>query len=285
MSLHGFLVLALTVPASIAAAVVLLILQVVAPGIEGLTLGVGALASAGVFILATYAARRLLDRRSFVSLGFTIDRHTLPDVIVGFLIPFAMLGFVFALAWAFGWIQWQGWAWEEQPAGSIVVGLATGLALFVLVAISEETLSRGYHLQNLAESLGLPAGWILSSLIFASMHALNPGFGLPAWLGLIFAGLFLATGWLRTRRLWLSIGLHVGWNFFEGSFFGFPVSGLQIFQLMNHRLSGPAWATGGPFGPEAGAIVLPGLLLGTALVWIYTRGRTEAPGTNLPLSG
>jgi membrane protease YdiL (CAAX protease family) len=143
--------------------------------------------------------------------------------------------------------------------------------MFAVVGFAEETLSRGYHLQNLAEAIGLPRAWLLSSIIFSALHVFNPGFSLQAGIGLVLAGLFLATGWIRTGRLWLSIGLHLGWNFFEGTVFGFAVSGLDLFRLMRHRIEGPEWVTGGGFGPEAGAVVLPGLLLGSALVWLYTR--------------
>jgi membrane protease YdiL (CAAX protease family) len=271
------LVLGLTVPVSVVGAVALLAAQWVVRDVETLSTAVAAIANTAVFILATFLARRFLDRRTFRSLGFNLDQHTLPDLIVGILIPLPMLGLVLALEVAMGWVHWQAWAWQVSPPLVVSAGLAGGLGLFVLVGLSEETLSRGYHLQNLAESMGLPGAWILSSVIFASLHAFNPGFGLQAAVGLVLAGLFLATGWIRTRRLWLSIGLHIGWNFFEGTFFGFEVSGLHLFRLMQHTVDGPAWVTGGPFGPEAGAVLLPGLLLGTALVWVYTRSRISVP--------
>jgi hypothetical protein len=114
-------------------------------------------------------------------------------------------------------------------------------------------------------------------VIFALLHIFNPGAGPAAILGLVFAGYFLAFGWLRTGRLWLSIGLHIGWNFFEGTVFGFQVSGLDLFTLMRHTVSGPAWATGGSFGPEAGAIIIPAYILGVALILAYTRLRRRTP--------
>lgn len=265
--------IALTLPLALLAAVAILLLQGFIQDIEGLSTWIGTLASGAAFFLATYLARRVLDRRSFLSLGFGLDRHTLPDLIIGFLIPLPMIALVFALESSMGWVSWEGWAWNGLTTAQVVVGLAGGLAMFVIVGLTEETLSRGYHLQNLAEAIGLPRAWVLSSAIFAALHALNPGFGLQAGVGLLLAGLFLATGWVRTGRLWLSIGLHIGWNFFEGTVFGFTVSGLDLFRLMRHRIEGPEWATGGGFGPEAGAVVLPGLLLGSGLVWLYTRRR------------
>jgi membrane protease YdiL (CAAX protease family) len=88
---------------------------------------------------------------------------------------------------------------------------------------------------------------------------------------LIGAGLFLAFGYLRTRQLWLPIGLHIGWNFFEGPVFGFAVSGTGSFTLIRQVPTGPDLLTGGAFGPEAGLIVIPALLLGGLLIYWYTR--------------
>lgn len=271
--LHGFLVLSLSVPVTLVAVLFLFLIGLVVDVDNNALMGVSSAASAIAFVAGTFLARRFLDRRSFFSLGFALDRHTLPDLIIGFLIPLPMLGSVFLLESALGWVEWQGWAWQSLTAGQVVVGLAGGLAMFVAVGIAEETLSRGYHLQNLAESLGLPAALLLSSALFSLLHLGNPGFTAMAGAGLVLAGLFLASGWIRTRQLWLSIGLHTGWNFFEGTFFGFAVSGLDLFRLMRHEVIGPEWVTGGGFGPEAGVIMLPALVLGTALVWVYTRGR------------
>jgi membrane protease YdiL (CAAX protease family) len=93
-----------------------------------------------------------------------------------------------------------------------------------------------------------------------------------SFIGLVAAGLFLAYAYVITRQLWLPIGLHIGWNFFEGNVFGFPVSGLETFKLITLRVHGPELWTGGAFGPEAGLIVFPALLLGLGLMagYVYT---------------
>jgi membrane protease YdiL (CAAX protease family) len=106
-------------------------------------------------------------------------------------------------------------------------------------------------------------------------HSFNPNLSWQAFLGLFLSGLFLAYGYLRTRQLWLPIGLHLGWNFFEGNVFGFPVSGQYFYQLIRQTVSGPDIITGGAFGPEGGLILLPALLLGTVGIFWYTRNRNR----------
>jgi membrane protease YdiL (CAAX protease family) len=102
----------------------------------------------------------------------------------------------------------------------------------------------------------------------------NPNFSFNALLGLFISGLFLAYGYLATRQLWLSIGLHIGWNFFEGTVLGFEVSGVTGWpRLIYQTVIGNPFITGGKFGPEAGLILLPGIILGFLLVYLYTKTR------------
>ncbi len=179
--------------------------------------------------LSVWIARRLFDRRSFVSLGLQLDPLALPDVVVGFLIAGVMMGVIYAIEAAAGWLRFDGWAWQTLPAGTVALGLFSGLVAFTLVGFQEELLHRGYILQNVRDGMDLRWGLLLSSGIFALMHLGNPN---ATWYsilpGLTAAGFFLAFGWVRTRQLWLPIGVHIGWNFFEGIVFGFPVSGIDV---------------------------------------------------------
>jgi len=227
--------------------------------------------------LSVWIARRLLDRRSFVSLGLRLDHRAPADVLAGFLIAGVIMGAIYALEAGAGWLRFEGWAWQTIPAGKVVLGLLSGLLGFALVGFYEELLYRGYHLQNIRDGMGLRWGLLLSAVSFAVSHLSNPN---VTWystlLGLLAAGYFLAYGWVRTRQLWLSIGVHIGWNFFEGHVFGFPVSGIGVVGLIRQTPTGAAAVTGGPFGPEAGLIILPALALGIGLIWLFTRGRLSA---------
>jgi membrane protease YdiL (CAAX protease family) len=228
--------------------------------------------------ISVFLARKFLDRRSIKSLGLKTNLRALWDLLVGIGIAAAMMAFIYALEWAFGWLSFEGFAWQNQSMDAVLIGTLEMLLVFILVGWEEELLSRGYHLQNLAAGINLTWGVILSSLIFALMHLGNPNVSVMAVLGLITAGFFLAFGYLRTRQLWLPIGLHIGWNFFEGTVFGFQVSGLDIYRLVEQTVQGPHIFTGGEFGPEAGLILIPGLALGVALIYFYSRIRNKEQG-------
>ncbi|MFZ5821625.1 MAG: CPBP family intramembrane glutamic endopeptidase [Chloroflexota bacterium] len=220
---------------------------------------------------SVFLAVRLLDRRPVAAIGLELDRWVGVDILAGIVITFFMMGSIFAIQLALGWLTFEGFAWQTDPLQTVLVNTLGTFVIFLFVGWSEELLSRGYHLQTLASGLNLSWGVVISSAVFGLLHLGNPN---ATWLGaagIFLAGLFLAYGYLATRQLWLSIGLHIGWNFFEGVGFGFPVSGLDIYRLARITVAGPELWTGGAFGPEAGLVVLPGLLLGAILVFLYAK--------------
>ena len=220
---------------------------------------------------ATFLARRFLDKRSIVSLGLTTGPKFLIDIFIGIIIAFFQLGLVFIIEIGMGWTIFSGFAWQTEPISAVLSGLGLWLGVFIIVGWQEELLSRGYHLQSMESGLNLFWAVIISSSIFGSLHIFNPGATWVSTIGIILAGLFLALPYLITRQLWISIGLHIGWNFSEGVVFGFPVSGTESFRLLRHSVGGPVLWTGGDFGPEAGLLIIPGLLLGTLLILAYTK--------------
>lgn len=220
--------------------------------------------------ISVYLARRWLDRRSFLDLGLHWDALAVRELFLGFGLTGVMFVVIYLLELVFGWLQFEAFSWQEQPLSVVLQGTLIMLLAYIFTGWGEELLFRGYWLQNLIESSSIFWGVVISSTIFALAHLLNPNPSLGAVLGLIAGGLFFAYAYLRTRRLWLPVGIHIGWNFFEGVVFGFQVSGTQPFRLIQQTVSGPEVITGGAFGPEAGLILLPALLLGLIAIYIYT---------------
>jgi len=240
----------------------------------------GQVAELIAFTASIFLARLFLDRRSIASMGLRLDRRVWKDILAGIGITFIMMALVFAAMSAAGWLTFEGFAWEAEPIQQVLGGTFGFLGIFILVGWNEELLSRGYHLQTLASGANLFWGVLLSSAVFGALHLGNPNATWVSAAGIFFAGLFLAYGYLRTGQLWLSISLHIGWNFFEGVVFGFPVSGLDIYPLTRIQVQGPGMWTGGAFGPEAGLVILPALLTGAGLIFWHTRNRrAKGPDT------
>lgn len=226
--------------------------------------------SAVGFTLITWMVRQRIDRRSFASLGLEIKRTSWQDLGFGVLLGAGLMGLIFVSQLAIGWLVVEGTAFDIG-IGEAATRIMAALILMILVGYYEELVFRGYILQNLIEGSGLVWALLISSILFGGLHLINPnatGFSLASITG---AGLLMAYGWIATGRLWLPIGLHIAWNFFQGAVFGFPVSGIPIEGLLHIQDVGPAWLTGGEFGPEGGLIVLPAMALGALGIWWYQR--------------
>jgi hypothetical protein len=167
-----------------------------------------------------------------------------------------------------------------------ITGVSTGSVLWVallsslVTGVFEELLFRGVLFRLVEDSWGSYAALAVSSLFFGAAHLFNPN---ATWLSavaiMVEAGVFLGAAYMLTRRLWLPIGIHTGWNFTEGGVFGAAESGTTPHGWLQSTISGPAWLSGGQFGPEASVVtvVICGAL-GLALVlWVAKHGGIVKP--------
>jgi hypothetical protein len=233
------------------------------------------LAECFAITISIFYSRRFFDKRTFSSLGLSINSTIVKDIFAGAGIAAVMMGLIFIIAYYFKLININSFSWESDGIPRAVGQTLIWLIIFIMVGWQEELLSRGYQLQNLTDGINLTWGVIISSMAFAILHILNPGASWISTLGIFLAGLFLALGYILTKQLWLPIGLHIGWNFFEGVVFGFPVSGMSTYKLVQIQASGPKLWTGGEFGPESGLLLLPALILGVILLFVYSNHRVK----------
>jgi hypothetical protein len=174
---------------------------------------------------------------------------------------------------------------ELDPAGSLQT-LGSGLLMFLLVAIKEETLFRGFLFQRLRDGIGLWPTQLLLALLFAGAHWMNPGMRgatlLSASLGIFVSSLVFGLAYVRSNSLALPIGIHLGWNWMQGHVMGFGVSGIQLHGWFKPMLlDKPDWLTGAAFGIEASVlgVAVDLLLLIGLLLW---KGSSDAVADSMP---
>jgi hypothetical protein len=121
-----------------------------------------------------------------------------------------------------------------------------------------------------AKLVGTWGALIFTSGLFGLAHKANPGATLASSVAIALeAGVLLGAAYAATQRLWLPIGLHIGWNFTEGPLFGMTLSGNKMSEgVLRGSLSGPGMLTGGAFGPEA-SIVAVLVCLVTAIFFLW----------------
>ena len=182
--------------------------------------------------------------------------------------------------------------------GSDVIRYGTlWLVGFLIVALLEEYLTRGYLQYTLARGLtGLykwafktrhsaTLGFWTAALLFSFLFGLgHKGIPNESPIGLLSAGLvstvFCLSLW-RTGSLWWAIGCHASWDWAQSFLYGVADSGLmaQHHLLATHPL-GKTLMSGGTTGPEGSIFVLPMLALFTLII-IFTLPRTSYPNSAL----
>ncbi len=212
-----------------------------------------------------------VDKKSFMSIGFDTT-NMVKDIALGLAMGFVIMLSGFSILVLTHQLQFVDIKFNALK-------LVYSVGIFVFVAVSEEVFTRGYILRNLAFSFNKYVALVVSALIFSLMHLANPNANLVGLSIIFLSGLILGLPYLYTRNLWFPIALHFSWNFFQGPVFGFNVSGMNFYKLIETKYTTPNNWNGGEFGFE-GSIVAVFFLLGalTAIYFLFrNRKAVEEP--------
>jgi len=226
----------------------------------------GRLFAAQLFALALLLAAfklltSLLDRRPLGSVGLAFCGRWHLEFGMGLGIGALMILSVGALEQLLGVAHFTVSSASPGQFGGWGVGL---LFFFCVAAIDEELIFRGYPFQRLVEALGPAAAVALFSGAFGLVHLRNPDHTWLSTLNTMLVGVPLAVAYLRTRALWLPVGIHLAWNYVQGYGLGLPVSGIRMpFSFFRAEVSGSELLTGGSYGPEGGLLTTGVILAAT----------------------
>ncbi|HXP74667.1 MAG TPA: CPBP family intramembrane glutamic endopeptidase [Stellaceae bacterium] len=151
--------------------------------------------------------------------------------------------------------------------GDALVYGAAYAAAFVIAAIAEEALYRGYAQTTLAWLVGFWPSAILLSLTFGLVHLNNAGESSIAVANAIVAGIVLSLCLRLSGSLWWGIGFHAAWNWAQSFVFGAPASGylIETRLLQSQTVGDPFWS-GGLAGPEGSVLTVPILCVAAVIV-------------------
>jgi membrane protease YdiL (CAAX protease family) len=145
-------------------------------------------------------------------------------------------------------------------------------AIMFTVAIIEEILVRGIIFRIVEEKLGTYISLAISSLLFGAFHLLNPHSTLISGICITTAGFMLGAAFVYSRNLWMPIALHFAWNFTQSGIFGAITSGNdKTGSLLEAKIQGPEFITGGEFGPEGSIQAIAFCILGTILLLFLSK--------------
>ena len=201
-------------------------------------------------LLANVFTLRIFDRRPFTDIGLRGGPTSVQNLGWGLLLGSGAATLMLAAPLLAG-------------AGHLVARTSSVFSwpslLFYLVtlgiaATGEELIFRGYAFQLLVNKMGPFATILPVSVIFGLVHAGNPHSSLLGVINTMLWGMVLGCGFIRSRDLWLPIGLHFGWNLVL-PLFGVNLSGLTIeVTRYYYRWDLPRLWSGGDYGPEGGLL-------------------------------
>jgi hypothetical protein len=210
----------------------------------------------------------VFDRRPLASVGLAFHARWRAELARGLVVGAAMILLVAGLQTTLGFARFS--LSPEAPFRLLKGALLLGFVLLI-AATNEELIFRGYPFQRLMDAIG-PAGAIaVFSVLFGLGHLMNPDHTWISTLNTMLVGVPLAVAYVRTRALWLPIGIHLSWNFLQGYALGLPVSGLALpARMLTPVVSGPEWVTGGAYGPEGG-VLASGVIVAATLYLLVAR--------------
>ncbi|GAA3518102.1 CPBP family intramembrane glutamic endopeptidase [Actinocatenispora rupis] len=235
-----------------------------------LMLAAGLLTAAAA--VAAYAGLvRLTEKRRVDEVGRT---GLVGGLSLGTVLGVAVFALVVVNIWFLGYYHVNG------PGQ---VGGAVGLFGFMAAAaVTEELMFRGVLFRVIERRTGTWLAMLLTGLLFGAYHLANPDASVWGALAIVVeAGSMLTAAYVATRRLWVPIGLHFGWNFAAAAIFSTEVSGNgSNHGLLDATMSGPSLVTGGSFGPEGSLYsVVFCLLTAVVFLWVaHRRGRIVPMG-------
>ncbi len=211
----------------------------------------------------------LFENLPFRAIGAAFTSGWLNHLFLGVIIGAATLSLAVLIAFLYGGLKFN----FDVAAGDkgIAWSLAVSFVVFAGASAFEEALFRGYILQTFSRSGLAWLAILLTSIFFGAVHLGNPGVTVFSTLNTILAGLWFSVAYLKTRDLWFVWGMHLMWNWMQGSFFGIEVSGLTYITtspLLKEIDSGPTWLTGSTYGIEGGIVCTVALIVSTLAIWL-----------------
>jgi membrane protease YdiL (CAAX protease family) len=219
-------------------------------------------------LAAGWLCARYLESLPFRSLGFWFTRGWFRDLCLGLGVGLLTIGIAVACAALYGGLSFT--LDTAADKSSIAASLAISFVVFAVAAAFEESLFRGYILQTLTRA---DLGWLaiaLTSILFGAAHLANPEASAVSTLNTALAGVWFGIAYLKTRDLWFPFGIHLMWNWAQGSVFGIEVSGMREIggsPLLHEIDRGPALITGANYGIEAAIPTTIAIVLSIAAIY------------------
>ena len=137
------------------------------------------------------------------------------SAVVGIGLAILVFGAILAANLATGSLRYTGSITASEGGTDPVILLLTGCVVCLGIAIGEELLFRGYLFEYLKGQHGVAGAAIISSVVFSLTHVMDGDRSALELFNIIVIGLAFVLLRLQTGSLWVPIGFHWAWNWFD----------------------------------------------------------------------
>ncbi len=216
-----------------------------------------------IMIFIPIIAWKTFMKRPLSDMGLCSIRNHAKELLVGLIFGAISMSLVFLLLIFTKSAEVE--VWTPYFSSDTI----TYLILFILVGFAEEIYGRGFIMSTLKQTKSIPVVVIVSAVIFALLHSNNSGIGFVPYINLTLIAVLFAYIYIKSGNIWMCIGYHITWNYFQGNVFGFLVSGMNTRGIITTIYKENTILNGGEFGPEGGLIVTAIILIGFLFVKLF----------------
>ncbi len=219
-----------------------------------------------LFIISCIIIWKIFEKKKINKMGITSIKNGYKELGIGLILGAITMSIVAISIIAIGNVKLVNSISKPQ----ISISLLYGLISFIFVGFGEEILSRGYIMSVLKQTRNIWLILIGPALIFAALHLGNEGIDVLSFINLFLVGVLFAYMFMKSKNIWMPIGYHITWNYFQGYIWGFGVSGISVDGLYKIENVTNNIINGGAFGPEGGIIVtIVTCLMFIFVYWFY----------------
>lgn len=194
---------------------------------------------------------KAFEKKKITSMGLINIKEGYKELVIGLLLGAVTITIVGVVLLLIGEVKLV----NSLSKPNFSYELLTGLIAFIAVGFGEEIFGRAYCMSVLKQTRNKYVILGVSSAIFAAMHLGNSGVSFLALINLFLVGILFGYMFMKSGNVWMPIGFHITWNYFQGYVLGFQVSGNEVMGIYQLQNVGNSFINGGAFGPEGGIIV------------------------------
>jgi membrane protease YdiL (CAAX protease family) len=166
-----------------------------------------------------------LEKRSLGFVGLSVDKRWARELLTGMLwgaasVVIVVLGMV--------WIT-NELSLDAFFAGAGIGAVGGSVLFYVLLALGEEVLFRGYLISVLRTRLGEAPSIMIAAGVFTLIHIINPDYYWFAFVYAFIIAILLGSVFVRRGTLWIVVGFHFTWDFLQSNVvFNVPARGGEV---------------------------------------------------------